>query len=88
MKKFESTDGEFVKKFRRSVYVDYVTAGAHDVEGAYEFYIKSKLRMAEGGFNLRNFTTNSPELRRRICDNEQSFQHDPRTPLQSSHATR
>ena len=25
------------------------TAGSHDVEGAYEFYIKSKLCMAEGG---------------------------------------
>ena len=94
MKKFESTDGEFVKKFRRSVYVDDVTAGAHDVEGAYEFYIKSKLRMAEGGFNLRKFATNSPEQRQRIYDNEQASvggfetQREPNPTPQSSHSTR
>ena len=72
MKKFESTDGEFVKRFRRSVYVDDLTAGSHDVDDAYEFYIKSKLRMAEGGFNLRKFATNSPELRQRISDSERT----------------
>ena len=33
-------------------------------------YIKSKLRLAEGGFNLRTFATNSAELRNRIEENE------------------
>ena len=29
--------------------------------------------MAEGGFNLRKFVTNSPELRRQIEDNENTL---------------
>ena len=33
-------------------------------------YIKSKLRLAEGGFNLRTFLTNSAELRNHIEENE------------------
>lgn len=44
--------------------------GSHDVEGAYEFYVKLKVRLAEASFNLRKFDTNSPELCQRINDNE------------------
>ena len=44
--------------------------GSHDVESAYEFYIKSNVRLAEASFNLRKFDTNSPELRQRINYNE------------------
>ena len=94
MKKCESTDGEFVKKFRRSVYMDDITAGAHDMEGAYKFYIKSKLRMDEGGFNLGKFATNSPKLRQRIYDNKQASvgrfetQCEPNPTSQSNHSTR
>ena len=72
MQKFKSIDQLFVKKLiRQSIYVDNLTAGSHDVESALEFYLKSKLRLAEASFNLRKFDTNSPELRRRISDNEQ-----------------
>jgi len=71
MEKFKSTDHHFVEKFRRSVYVDDLTTGSGDVESAYEFYIKAKLRLAEASFNLRKFESNSPELRRRIQENEQ-----------------
>ena len=44
--------------------------GSHDMESAYEFYIKSKVHLAEASFNLRKFDTNSPELRQRINYNE------------------
>ena len=76
MGKFKSIDQPFVKKFRRSIYVDDLTAGSHDVESAFEFYLKSKLRLAEASFNLRKFDTNSPELRRKISDNEQMLHRE------------
>ena len=41
-----------MNKFRRSVYVDDLTSGAEDVDSAYDFYIKAKLRLVEVGFNL------------------------------------
>ena len=48
MEKFRPADSHFVEMFRRSIYVDDLTAGSRDVEGAYEFYVK-----AEDSFNLR-----------------------------------
>ena len=39
-------------------------------EEAYELHIKSKVTLAEEGFNLREFVTNSPELRKQIEDIE------------------
>ena len=53
MEKFRPADSHFVEKFRRSIYVDDLTAGSREVEGAYEFYFKAKLRLAEASFNLR-----------------------------------
>jgi hypothetical protein len=40
------------------------------VSDTYEFYVKSKLRLAEGGFNLRKFMSNSKELMNKIDANE------------------
>ena len=57
-------------KFRRSVYVDDVTGGFPNVQLAYEFYHKSKTRLAATSFNLRKFKTNSAELRKRIAKDE------------------
>ena len=84
MAKFESIDWQFVNKFHRSVYVDDLTSGAQDVDSAYDFYIKSKLCLAEASFNLRKFETNSPELRERMAENERSLcQEPPATNLRS-----
>ena len=62
MAKFESVDQQVVNKFRRSVYMDDLASGARNVDSAYDFYIKSKLRLAEASFNLRKFESNSTEL--------------------------
>ena len=62
MARFESVNQSFVHKFRRCIYVDDLASGAHDVDSAYNFYIKSKLRLAEASFNLRKFSSSSPEL--------------------------
>ena len=54
---FENEDPDFVHTFLQSLYVDDVVLGANDVDHAYELYIKAKLRMSEGGFNLRKFAS-------------------------------
>ena len=70
MRKFAAVEREFVDKFLRSFYVDDFTAGSHNVESAYQFYIKSKLHPLEVSFNLRKFATNSPELQGMITANK------------------
>ena len=67
---YKKKDPEFVETFLRSIYVDDLSSGGDTDEEAYELYIKSKVRWAEGGFNLTKFVTNSSELRRQIEDNE------------------
>ena len=70
IKQYSHIDPQFVEKFIQSIYVDDVTYGSSDVEEAYQLYLSSKNRLAEGGFNLRKFLTNSPKLRKRIRENE------------------
>ena len=43
---------------------------AEDANNTYELYLKSKNVLAEGGFNLRKFITNSADLQKRIDQNE------------------
>ena len=76
MEKFKAIDQPFVEKFHRSIYVDDLTAGSHDVESTFEFYLKSKLCLAKASFNLRKFDTNSPELRQRISESEQTLHRE------------
>ena len=92
MTKFESVDLQLVNKFQRSVYVDDLVSGAEDVDSAYDFYIKAKLRLAEASFNLRKFDSNSQELRKRIAGNEQPLCHDAsatnsQSQIKNSHET-
>ena len=59
--------------------MDDLSSGGDTDEETYELYIKSKVRLAEGGFNLRKFVTNSPELRKQIEDNENGLRVFSRT---------
>ena len=52
--------------FLRSIYVDDVSYGANSFDQAYELYFQSKHILAEAGFNLRKFVTNSTVLTQRI----------------------
>ena len=67
---FEQLDREFVKKFQRSIYVDDITFGADNVKETYGLYKKSKSWLADGGFNLRKFVSNSPKLQKMIDTEE------------------
>ena len=53
IERYKNEDPEFVYQFLRSIYVDDLSSGAADNNTAYELYLKCKLRLAEGGFNLR-----------------------------------
>ena len=71
MRRYYEVDPLFVEKFLSSVYVDDVSLGSDSVEATYGLYLKSKLRLAEAGFKLRKFVTNSEELRSLVSANEQ-----------------
>ena len=59
----------------RSIYVDDVVLGAQSRSEAFELYLKSKSILRDGGFNLRCFVTNCPELRVRIEGAENVTSH-------------
>ena len=73
---YRDIDPLFVADFMSSIYVDDVSFGAENEEKGYQLYIKSKTRLAEAGFNLRKFVTNSDNLRQKINDNEQPVQRN------------
>ena len=70
VEKYKDAHPEFVNMFTRSIYVDDVTYGASDDNATFELYVKSKKVLAEGGFNLRKFSSNSQSLQRRINTSE------------------
>ena len=74
MEGYRDSDPGFVDKFCSSIYVDDVVSGSTDVESAYRFYLKARLRLGEAGFKLRKFVTNSVELRRLIEKDESTAQ--------------
>ena len=68
--KYDNEDPEFVRLMLESLYVDDVDAGGHDVNVAFDLYLKSKLRFQEGGFRLRKWGSNLEELMRMIEENK------------------
>ena len=72
IKSYWHEDPEFVDAFLSSIYVDDLSFGAQDEHLAYQLYIKAKTRLAEAGFNLRKFVSNSSTLQRLIDANEET----------------
>eukprot|EP00112_Aurelia_sp_Birch-Aquarium-sp1_P012879 Seg2713.6 transcript_id=Seg2713.6/GoldUCD/mRNA.D3Y31 product="hypothetical protein" protein_id=Seg2713.6/GoldUCD/D3Y31 len=70
IKQYQNTDPDFVSKVCEGFYVDDWASGAQDNETAMNLYHKVKLRMLEGGFNLRKWKTNEPELAQMIQKEE------------------
>ena len=75
-----------MEKFLRSIYVDDLSSGASEIDAAYELYLKSKLRLAEGGCNLKKFVSNSPELTNRIQRNETRKSNTDTPSVEPGHA--
>jgi hypothetical protein len=79
---YENSDPKFVSKFHRGIYVDDLTTGGSSEKECYEFYSKAKGRLAEAGFNLRKFVSNSIELSNRIAANEARLTGLPVGPIE------
>ena len=67
---YTKADPEFVKKIRRSFYVDDLCGGEKDVKQGYIFYKKVKIRFAKAKFNVRKWVTNDSKLREMINKDE------------------
>lgn len=63
---YQQDDPSFVNQIHKSLYVDNVAAGADSDERVLVLYDKLKSRMADGGFNVRKFLSNSHELQQII----------------------
>eukprot|EP00731_Ephydatia_muelleri_P011218 Em0006g112a len=66
LKKYEMEDPSFVNKFMHSIYVDDVAFGGDSTNEVFELYLKTKSRLAEGGFNLMKFVSNDRGLQEKI----------------------
>ena len=60
-----------MKQFLEDIYLDDSISGSQSLDGAFDFCLYVKILMKEGGFVLRKWTTNMPELQRKIDENEQ-----------------
>ena len=68
---YQEEDPTFVATFLNSIYVDDVSYGAENNHQAYQLFTKSKRRLAEAGFHLRKFLTNSTSLQTQVDSNEE-----------------
>ena len=60
----------FVGKFLEDRFVDDTTSDAKSIEEGKGFYVKAKKRMAEAGFDLRKWKTDSKELQKYFDNKE------------------
>ena len=62
VKKYQDVDPEFVQRSLSGLYFDDLSSGDESVDKSFQLYLKSKFRMLEAGFNMRKWSSNSPEL--------------------------
>ena len=59
--------GDWIAKdLAQTLYMDNVVTGTNNNEKAIDYYKKSRGYLREGGMNLRQWTTNSPQLNKII----------------------
>lgn len=80
LERYLESNENVVQKLLRSTYVDDVITGADSEEAAFDLYAQAKNLFRQGGFNLRKFLTNSPELQQRINQVEGTMQTEPDNP--------
>ena len=67
---YEREYPEFVNQMLPSLYVDDLSVSLEDVDEAYQLYLKSKERMAQGGFTFGKWLTSSRPLMAKIKEME------------------
>ena len=74
---YSTIDPTFVTKVLKSLYVDDLASGSDNTESALELAKKIKTRLAEGGFNMRKWLSNSKELMTEF-ESDPQFSESPR----------
>ena len=64
--KYQSRHPEVIQSIKNSFYIDDLISGGDTVEEAFNTYLVANKAMSGGGFNLRKWNSNSPELISRI----------------------
>ena len=67
---YAEVDPEFVKRMIEAFYVDDLVTGERTVDKTFALYKNARERIAEGGFTLRKWKTNDPQLREKISSRE------------------
>ena len=67
---YREGDPAFVDRFIRSIYVDDLTSGADTEDEALSLYTRARVRLAQAGFNLRKFVSNSMKLQNHVYSQE------------------
>lgn len=67
-----SDNKDFAETLLNSLYVDDLSTGTNDIEEGYEIYKQSKQCLAQGGFNLRKWASNSGDLMKLIKEDCES----------------
>ena len=67
---YKQSEPEMAALLEKSLYVDDLLSGAGDDERALEIYHKSKRIMADGGFKLRKWNSNSQNVMSEISKSE------------------
>ena len=71
MSKYIQFELNFVAKLLEDLYVDGTTSGTKSIEEGKELYVKAKKKkIAEAGFDLRKWKTNSKELQKYFDNKE------------------
>ena len=75
---YQYSKPEMAKLLEKFLYVDDLITGEEDNESAHAVYKKSKRIMSQGGFNLRNWSSNSHNLLKATedCKGQQSRPHE------------
>ena len=79
LSKFENSNPDVVKLLKNQLFVDDLAGGANSVEEAFEIFKSSKEIMKRGGFNLRKWKSNSPDLMKLIQNEETKSKTDSKT---------
>ena len=67
---YSEMDPNFVEKVKNGFFVDDLASGAKTVGEAFELYLKTKGRIAKGGFIMTKWKTNSTQLMEKIQEAE------------------
>ena len=71
LQNFKDSDSLFVSQMQDSLYVDDMVFSTNTLEAARDMYEKARSRMSSGGFKLRKWLSNHPDLEHEIVEKEQ-----------------